>query len=75
MPKPSIYFLFSVFVFLFFGVPASKGDENQSLNQIESGQGSAKKYARFISQDPAMKRVLKLSKGTADRERTENQLT
>ena len=74
MPKPRIYFLFSVFFFLFFSVPASKGDENQSLNQIESGQGSAKKYARFISQDPAMKRVLKLSKSTADRERTEKLL-
>ncbi|MFL2505228.1 MAG: hypothetical protein ACJ0Q2_09100, partial [Candidatus Azotimanducaceae bacterium] len=74
MPKPRIYFLSSVFFYLFFSVSVSKGDENQSLNQIGSGQGSAKKYARFISQDPAMKRVLKLSKGTADRERTEKLL-
>ena len=74
MPKPRIYFLFSVFFYLFFSVSVSKGDENQSLKQIESGQGSAKKYARFISQDAAMKRVLKLSKGTAERKRTEKLL-
>ena len=74
MPKPRMYFLFSVFFYLFFSVSVSKGDENQSLTQIESGQGSAKKYARFISHDPAMRRVLKLSKGTAERERTEKLL-
>ena len=68
------YFFCSVFLFLVFGFSASKGELKQSLSSIESGQGDVKKYARFISRDAAMKRVLKLSKGTPDRERTERLL-
>ena len=68
------YFFWSTVFCLVFSFSTSKGELKQSLSSIESGQDDVKKYGRFISQDAAMKRVLRLSKGTPERERTERLL-
>ena len=61
------YFFWSTVFCLVFSFSTSKGELKQSLSSIESGQDDVKKYGRFISQDAAMKRVLRLSKGTPER--------
>ena len=74
MSKRKRYFLRSVFFWLLINVSVSAGGQNQSLTDIESGKSLAKKYARFVSQDPAMKRIVKLSQGTPERKRTDRLL-
>ena len=59
---------------LVFSFSTSKGDLKQSLNSIESGQSDVEKYGMFISQDAAMKRILRLNEDALKRERTERLL-
>ena len=70
MPKFKIHFLFSIFFYLFS--LSSARDQIQSLNQIESGQGMLKYYARFISQDRSYETC---SQGEQDTPEKENRTT
>ena len=55
--KQSVFW--GLFPCLVFSFSASKGELKQSLNSIESGQSDVEKYGMFISQDAAMKRILR----------------
>ena len=59
---------------MFFSFSTSKGELKQSLSSIESGQDDVEKYGRFISQDAAMKRILRLNEDAPKKERTERLL-
>ncbi|MBT09336.1 MAG: hypothetical protein CMQ27_08405 [Gammaproteobacteria bacterium] len=70
--KQSVFW--SLSLCLVFSFSASKGELKQSLNSIESGQSDVEKYGMFISQDAAMKRILRLNEDALKRERTERLL-